>query len=516
VTSQDYLKKFIGLENLPEIGDPSAYGKAVLSVLGADGEVSESERDYILQHLGNMGFPQVILSELEEFDPRNTCFESYAAAARQSSVERMLLYDAITGSMVDEYAERERRAVATAANLLGVDETLVVALEGLARIEFAARQVASMEDAAAVQDAIRQARISLIAPKAERLAVDDVAQAKRFHSERTGVDGRDVVPADFVEAVNGFLNHMEVVEKSLNEGQADEREAKKQVLQMCQDFSDALRQAVDRYPELKSAIGAFGSRETFRYFMLSKLIDRAYTKPRGFAGDYQTMELIYENSPRGDGKLGAFIDEWGLNLVMAKAVRNRRELLTQAIAEEYDRWNHNGLMPVTSLASGSAREVFDVFSVRDKPGIKITCTDIDPEVYGYASRIASRVGAIENTVFLQDNLLKMIIGRGKTMVPPQQLIYAVGLIDYLKDRELVATLNWTYEHLRPGGRTIIGQFHSSCPDRPFLDHIADWILYYRTEEEIRKLFAASKFGNSPVSISFEDGGVQFFAACTKG
>ncbi len=515
MTVQEYLNEFIGIEHLPKIGDPSAYGKAVLAVLGADGQVSQKEMDYFLEHVQKMGFPQVIISELKEFDFRNASFEDYAAAAKQSSVGKMLLYDAIIASMADEYAERERQAVTRVAGILGIDDALVWAIEGLAGIDMALRQLEPTEELAGVAKAVREARISVIAPEMAELDIDEIAQVKRFHTPRTGLEGKDVIPVEFVDAVSAFRAKMDGLESSLAEQQIGETDAREQVLQTCRDFSDALLKAVNSYPQIESAIGAYGFRETFRYFMQSELIDRAYTKPRGYSGDYGTMEIIYENSPTGDGPLGPFIDEWGLNLLMAQAVRNRRKLLTEAIARVYDQWTGDALMPVASLASGSAREVFEVFSVRDKPRIRITCTDIDPEVYTYAARIATEVGAVENTVFLQENLLKMIFGRGKTSFPPQQLIYAVGLIDYLRDRELVALLNWAFEHLLPGGRAIIGQYHASSPDRAFLDHIADWCLYYRTEDEVRTLFATSKFGDAPVDIVFEDAGVQMFASCDK-
>jgi SAM-dependent methyltransferase len=200
---------------------------------------------------------------------------------------------------------------------------------------------------------------------------------------------------------------------------------------------------------------------------------------------------------------------------MARAVRNRRELLTAAIARVYDQWNEQVPMPVTCLASGAAREVFDVFSVRDRPRIRITCIDIDPEVNAYAAKIASEAGAVENTVFLQQNLLKVFAGRGKAELAAQQMIYAVGLIDYLRDRQVVMLLNWAYDHLKPGGRIMIGQFHPSSPDRAFLDHIADWALFYRDHEQIEQLFAASKFGDAPVTLTTEDAGVQTFASCDK-
>lgn len=325
----------------------------------------------------------------------------------------------------------------------------------------------------------------------------------------------DKVPADFVQVVKQFQATMEASQAALDGESPDEAAIKQQVLEACQKFQDALLETVNQNPDIDAAIGAYAFRETFRYFMLSSMFDRAYTKPRGYAGDYVTMEMIYENAPKGENPLGVFVDQWVLEKRMARAVRNYRKLLTKAIIDTYKEWKSDQYMPVTSLASGSAREVFDVFSAVDKPKIKLTCTDIDPDVHTFAGAIAAEVGAVENTVFLQDNILKVIRGGGKSVLPLQQLIYAVGLIDYLRDRQLVTLLNWACEHLLPGGKVVIGQFHPSSPDKPFMDHVLDWSLYYRSEDEMRALFARSKFSDARVNIEFEDGGVQMFLTCTK-
>ena len=512
---KQYLKDFIGVEHLPEIGDPGSYGRAVLTVLGADGDVSDGELKFFLDHVENLGFPEVILAELREFDYQNANFEDFGGAIKSASAAKMLLYDAIRGSMVDQYSEREQDAVAKAAGILGIGDDLLRALEGLARTETALRNAPSADNLAPIQEAFRAARVSVIAPEKTELDVDAIAQAKRFHSQRSGLGGVDKVPADFVQVVKDFQATMESSQAALDGESPDEAAIKQQVLDACQKFQDALLETVNQNPETAGAIGAFAFRETFRYFMLSPMFDRAYTKPRGYAGDYETMEMIYANEPKGENALGVFVDQWVLEKRMARAVRNRRKLLTEAIIDTYKQWDSDDYMPVTSLASGSAREVFDVFSAVDKPKIKLTCTDIDPEVHTFAGAIAADVGAVENTVFLQDNILKLIRGSGKSVLPPQQLIYAVGLVDYLRDRQVITMLNWAYEHLRLGGKVIIGQFHPSSPDKPFMDHVLDWSLYYRSEDEMRALFARSKFGDADVGIEFEDGGVQMFLTCTK-
>ena len=52
-----------------------------------------------------------------------------------------------------------------------------------------------------------------------------------------------------------------------------------------------------------------------------------YRKPRGYAGDFLTIEWMYANEPGGAGELGQLLDRCFLNQTAAQAVRHRRELL---------------------------------------------------------------------------------------------------------------------------------------------------------------------------------------------
>lgn len=101
------------------------------------------------------------------------------------------------------------------------------------------------------------------------------------------------------------------------------------------------------------------------------------------------------------------------------------------------------------------------------------------------------------------------------MIGPRQLMYSVGLIDYLKDQFVVALLNWSYDQLLPGGTVILGNFDSKNSDKPYMDYILEWVLIHRSPEDMKNLFRQSKFQTSPVDVRSEDTGINLFAFCTK-
>jgi extracellular factor (EF) 3-hydroxypalmitic acid methyl ester biosynthesis protein len=170
----------------------------------------------------------------------------------------------------------------------------------------------------------------------------------------------------------------------------------------------------------------------------------------------------------------------------------------------------NGPLRVASLASGPARELFDVLAPPDAPDVRALCIDIDSEALRFTSETAAALGVADRMTFA-DNLIKMAFGTGRTEVAPQHLIYSVGLIDYLEDDLVVALLDWIHLHLVPGGTTVIGNFDPCNPDRAYMTHLLDWPLIYRTAKHLRELFGRSRFADTEVDVRHEAAGVQLFA-----
>lgn len=325
----------------------------------------------------------------------------------------------------------------------------------------------------------------------------------------------DAVSPALAGAVALFRTVMLCVERALIDKTIDDEEAQRQTSHACDELSTALaEQAQGDCPEAL-AQGAFAFRETFPTFMKSRFFDRVFSKPLGYAGDYGTIELIYSNQPAGEGRMGRFLDRWIMDRPAPRAVRSRRSFLTDLIREEATHWRESTPMPITSLGSGPAREVFDLFEADPDPRIHVTCLDIDAEALACAATEARRLGVSDSMTFVRDNLVRLARGHGSTNLPAQKLIYSVGVIDYLNDDFVVLLLNWIYDHLQLGGAVVLGNFDVANPDRAFMDHIAEWSLRHRSPEQLRGLFGRSKFGVSIVAIMAPEVGVQLFARCVK-
>ncbi|MEM9802722.1 MAG: cyclic nucleotide-binding domain-containing protein [Planctomycetota bacterium] len=259
--------------------------------------------------------------------------------------------------------------------------------------------------------------------------------------------------------------------------------------------------------DVREELGSRVRRAMHPYLLLTRIVERIYTKPRGYAGDFLTIEWMYENAPGGTGAAGPLIDSAFLERPAARAVRNRRGLLGDQIREAVE---HGG--NVTSLACGPARELFDVFESLEDPGrLKATCLDIDLQALALVSDRRDAAGLKRHMRLEQGNLVYLATGRAKIDLEPQSLIYSIGLIDYFQDKFVVALLNWAHAHLAPGGKVVLGNFHTDNPDKALMDHVLDWRLIHRSEEDMNRLFEASSFGAPCDEIRYEEAGVNLFA-----
>lgn len=113
------------------------------------------------------------------------------------------------------------------------------------------------------------------------------------------------------------------------------------------------------------------------------------------------------------------------------------------------------------------------------------------------------------------NLVYLATGRETLDLKDQDLVYSIGLIDYFDDKFVIALLNYVHRLLAPGGKLIVGNFHKTNPCKAFIDYVLDWKMTHRDEEDMNRLFSASRFGKPCTNIRFEEARVNLFAECIK-
>ncbi len=241
-------------------------------------------------------------------------------------------------------------------------------------------------------------------------------------------------------------------------------------------------------------------------FFTSPLWERAYKKPFGYSGDFVIMEISYWDHYRGETLFGKLLTKAGIMMSAPTATRTRADLVKSYIKKTVDE-APEGPINILSIACGPAKEVKEYLKESYPAGkkINISLLDQDKRALDFCHKDFAEFycgeGDVSDTVKLKfinasiRSLLKddeFVLSLGE-----MDLIYTVGLFDYLPLPVSQRLAQRLFSLLKPHGRLIIGNLRENCTSKGIFDLALDWPMFYRTEEELLQ------FIQSPSSIAPE-------------
>jgi SAM-dependent methyltransferase len=207
---------------------------------------------------------------------------------------------------------------------------------------------------------------------------------------------------------------------------------------------------------------------------------RAFTKPRGYAGDAKLLDYIYGREERWSlpdsvSPLGRSIFDYTTSAPAAAGVRARREFIANLLddlAEEFPRPH------VLSIAAGHLREALLSAAVKRRKLGRLVALDADKESLEEVARCYSYYGV----EIIPASFRHLVTG--KIQPGHFDLIYATGLLDYLA-HNVARQLIWVlFQLLNPRGRLVVANFLPGIRDAGFMESYMDWKLIYRTRQEM--------------------------------
>lgn len=119
------------------------YGFALLTIAGADGDVSDPEQEWLTEDLASaLKVPDLLVDKWKHFDWRTANLEEIFGKIKPNQIanyNKLLLYDAIRMSYADgDYSDQERESVYDCARILQVNKETVMVMEALVETERAA------------------------------------------------------------------------------------------------------------------------------------------------------------------------------------------------------------------------------------------------------------------------------------------------------------------------------------------------------------------------------------------
>jgi extracellular factor (EF) 3-hydroxypalmitic acid methyl ester biosynthesis protein len=224
-------------------------------------------------------------------------------------------------------------------------------------------------------------------------------------------------------------------------------------------------------------------------FMPGPVMRRCYEKPLGYPGDYQIMNYVYRWEKIGETPYEKLLHRIGIET--GECVGTRLRMTQKFINEKVGETPGSQVMNITNLGCGSAYEVSDFLKINTLPRpVNFTLIDQDHDALSYAYEHAHpqvvRHGGNARIQCLQASFAQLLkAGSLFNSLPPQDMIYSLGLYDYLSARRARALTHELYNQLAPGGYMVlanvkVGRETCMWP----LEFITDWSLVYRTADEM--------------------------------
>lgn len=215
------------------------------------------------------------------------------------------------------------------------------------------------------------------------------------------------------------------------------------------------------------------------------LSGRCVAKPRGYAGDAATLDIIYghDDAPFEHAELdsaAASVMACTTNRPASVGVRLRRQMIAETIDACVRRTPGASVL---SLACGHLRELELSHAVRNGNLGTVYALDQDEASLDVVSRTYGELGAQPVKVGVRELL------KGKRPVAGVDLAYTAGLYDYLPEEVARATTRAMFDMVKPGGTLLIANFHPSLPDIGYMESCMDWWLIYRDESAMAELFS---------------------------
>lgn len=243
---------------------------------------------------------------------------------------------------------------------------------------------------------------------------------------------------------------------------------------------------------------AFARRELHPYMLCAPFVWRSFQKPLGYAGDYEMVNMMLQESPSvGNTTYARIFHDLTTSVGACIAHRNRVKILERQLAEEAERvtTDEQRIFTALTVACGPAIEVQRFIRNHAVAGQSaLHLMDFNGETLRYTQdrveQAIAETGHRAAVKFIQksiDELLKNIHLESEGFLPSYDMIYCAGLFDYFPDNVCRNLLQLYYRWVRPGGLLVATNVHPDNPEQPMMEHLLEWYLIHRDEAQLLAL-----------------------------
>lgn len=235
----------------------------------------------------------------------------------------------------------------------------------------------------------------------------------------------------------------------------------------------------------------------------STFIKRMQTWPRGYPGDFETIEyLLRSENQTPPGSTAFYCEEYTLRSPPPQQHRNKvleqaREIL--AVVRQHPQAR------ILSLGCGSCPDLALILPELAAAAAEFYLIDLDPGALEFSRHRLAPLGT--RCHFAQANILKAASQFPDTVF---DLVIIGGVFDYLPDALIVKILRDLAAHtLAPGGKIFFTNISTDNAYRLWMNYFVDWKLLERNREDLLSLCGRAKLDRDRVTIRKEPTGLTY-------
>ncbi|TNE35743.1 MAG: PilZ domain-containing protein [Alphaproteobacteria bacterium] len=325
-------------------------------------------------------------------------------------------------------------------------------------------------------------------------------------------DQTHLVPAEYKQVIGDAVYMLRSVRQLLDKverdlGQEDSRreERIKDIVLACEEkafarWKEISRECLRITDTIRGNSEAVAAAKRYTELLLTPELmpgaswNRAYSKPLGYPGDYQVMNYAYNLALEGTTAYEKFCHRLGTSTgeFIATRMTMTKQMIAGLSSAAASRGQKN--FKVASLGCGPAQEVANFLKSTPLPiEMEFTLIDQDHDALSYAYKNTypevARLDGRASVKCLHATFLEFLAtGKLFKKLEKQDLIYAVGLADYLGEKRATKLVTDLYANLSPGGTILIGCMRTSEISLEWqVEYVADWTLVHRDETEMIEL-----------------------------
>lgn len=249
-------------------------------------------------------------------------------------------------------------------------------------------------------------------------------------------------------------------------------------------------------PEHAAIHRAFAQAALHPLLLRAPFVFRTYSKPLGYAGDYEMVNQILDDPCQGSNTYFQMVNVAFLQTSVATAHRNRIDMLVEFLKRLAERAKQEGRpFKVLNIGCGPATEIQRFLqSEYDPELLSFKLIDFSEETLAWTRNRLSSINVHPGKkpiIEYEHDSVHQLLKRRLESVPSSMrefdAVYCAGLFDYLSDKVCARLVKHFSELVRVGGQLLVTNVHSNNPDKFGMEHLLEWFLIYRDEAKMFEL-----------------------------